>query len=85
MIRHWKDPELTYNLACLAQFSKQGLLASQLDPSAFERSLVVTAKQRLVLVEIEKPSLAVIRAIICVAALSRWFSAGCRGRSKRPC
>ncbi|OCF30940.1 hypothetical protein I316_07346 [Kwoniella heveanensis BCC8398] len=50
-------------------YIKNNLTAVGVNLDELEKNLVVAAKQRLILVEMEKPSLAVIRGIICLAAL----------------
>ncbi|OCF40043.1 hypothetical protein I317_06181 [Kwoniella heveanensis CBS 569] len=56
-------------LAIGSRYIKNDLTAVGVNLDELEKNLVVAAKQRLILVEMEKPSLAVIRGIICLAAL----------------
>lgn len=61
------------------QYIKKELTAAGIDPSRLAASLVMAAKQRLILVEMEKSSLATIRGIICIAAISKCHDYGkCR-------
>jgi hypothetical protein len=57
-----------------SQYIKKELIAAGIDPNRLEASLVMAAKQRLILVEMEKSTLATIRGIICIAAISRCWN-----------